>query len=182
MNRRISLKELANLIEKCRRCPLWKTRIKTVPGEGPFSAKIIIIGQAPGAKENETGRPFVGRAGRFLDQLLKIAGIARIKVFITSPVKCFPPKNRKPRKEEIDACLSYLEKQIEIIDPPKFILLGETAFKAFFPDKNFKNSRGKFLTEKGKKYFISYHPAAGIRFQKFKKILEKDFRKLSGRF
>jgi DNA polymerase len=182
MNRRISLKELANFIGKCQRCPLWRTRIKTVPGEGPVHAKIIIIGQAPGAKENETGRPFVGRAGRFLDQLLKIGGIARIKVFITSPVKCFPPKNRKPRKEEIDACLPYLEKQIEIVNSKKFILLGETAFEVFFPDKNFKNSRGKFLTENGKKYFISYHPAAGIRFQKFKKILEKDFRRLSGYF
>jgi len=182
MSRKISFKELTGLIEKCRKCPLWRTRIKTVPGEGPFHAKIMIIGQAPGAKENETGRPFVGRAGRFLDQLLEIAGIARIKVFITSPVKCFPPKNRKPKKEEIDACLPYLEKQIETVNPQKFILLGETAFKVFFPDKIFKNSRGKFLTEKGKKYFISYHPAAGIRFQKFRKILEKDFRKLSGYF
>ncbi len=176
------LEKLANQIKKCKKCPLWKSRIKAVPGEGPVSAKIICVGQAPGSKENKTGRPFIGRAGQFLNQLLKSAKNKREKVFITSPIKCFPPKNRKPTKKEIKACLPYLKKQIEIINPQKFILLGGVAFSVFFPDEKLKDFRGKFIKKGGKKYFISYHPAAGIRFQKFKKILEKDFRKLSGRF
>ena len=172
------LAKLNKEIRKCRKCPLWKARIKTVPGEWPVNAKIMIIGQAPGAEENKTGRPFVGRAGQFLNKLLKITGIKRKKIFITSIVKCFPPKNRKPTKKEIKACLPYLKKQIEIINPQKFILLGEVAFKVFFPSKNLKDFRGKFLTKNGRRYFITYHPAAGIRFQKFKKILEKDFKKI----
>ena len=172
------LAKLNKEIRKCRKCPLWKARIKTVPGEWPVNAKIMIIGQAPGAEENKTGRPFVGRAGQFLNKLLKITGIKRKKIFITSIVKCFPPKNREPTKKEIKACLPYLKKQIEIINPQKFILLGEVAFKVFFPSKNLKDFRGKFLTKNGRRYFITYHPAAGIRFQKFKKTLEKDFKKI----
>jgi len=172
------LAKLNKEIRKCRKCPLWKARIKTVPGEWPVNAKIMIIGQAPGAEENKTGRPFVGRAGQFLNKLLKITRIKRKKIFITSIVKCFPPKNRKPTKKEIKACLPYLKKQIEIINPQKFILLGEVAFKVFFPSKNLKDFRGKFLTKNGRRYFITYHPAAGIRFQKFKKTLEKDFKKI----
>ena len=172
------LAKLNKEIRKCRKCPLWKARIKTVPGEWPVNAKIMIIGQAPGAEENKTGRPFVGRAGQFLNKLLKITGIKRKKIFITSIVKCFPPKNRKPTKKEIKACLPYLKKQIEIINPKNFILLGEVAFKVFFPSKNLKDFRGKFLTKNGRRYFITYHPAAGIRFQKFKKTLEKDFKKI----
>ena len=172
------LAKLNKEIRKCRKCPLWKARIKTVPGEWPVNAKIMIIGQAPGAEENKTGRPFVGRAGQFLNKLLKITGIKRKKIFITSIVKCFPPKNRKPTKEEIEICLSYLKQQIEIINPKNFILLGEVAFSVFFPDKKLSNFRGKFIKKDGREYFTTYHPAAGIRFQKFKKILEKDFKKI----
>jgi len=159
-------------------------RKNTVPGEGPANAKIMVIGMAPGVQEDKIGKPFVGRAGKFLNELFKIAKIERGKIFITSPLKCLPqpPPNRKPTKEEIKACLPYLKKQIEIINPQKFILLGEVAFLVFFPDEKLKDFRGKFIKKGGKKYFISYHPAVGIRFQKFRKILEKDFRKLSGRF
>jgi len=159
-------------------------RKNTVPGEGPANAKIMVIGMAPGVQEDKIGKPFVGRAGKFLNELFKIAKIERGKIFITSPLKCLPqpPPNRKPTKEEIKACLPYLKKQIEIINPQKFILLGEVAFLVFFPDEKLKDFRGKFIKKGGKKYFISYHPATGIRFQKFRKILEKDFRKLSGRF
>jgi uracil-DNA glycosylase family 4 len=174
-----TLKQLANQIRKCRKCPLYRTRIRAVPGEGPVNAKIMIIGQAPGAEENKTGRPFIGRAGRFLNKLLEIAKIERGKVFITSPIKCFPPKNRKPTKKEIETCLPYLKRQIGFINPQKFILLGEIAFKVFFPNENLKNFRGKLIKKDDKSYFIVYHPAAGVRFQKFRKILEKDFKKFS---
>ncbi len=177
-NKKAALEKLSRQIRKCKKCPLWETRKNTVPGEGLANAKIVFCGQAPGSRENETGRPFIGRAGQLLSQLLKIAGVRREKIFITSPVKCFPPKNRKPTKEEIETCLPYFKKQIEIINPQKFILLGEVAFSVFFKNEKLKDFRGKWAKKNGKFYFPTYHPAAGIRFQKFKKILEKDFKRL----
>ena len=87
-------------------------------------------------------------------------------------------KNRKPKSEEIEACLPYFKKQIEIINPEKFILLGEVAFSVFFPNKKLGDYRGKLVKKDGREYFVTYHPAAGIRFQKFRKILEKDFKKI----
>lgn len=174
------LEKLNQKIRKCKKCPLWETRKNTVPGEGPINAKIMIIGQSPGVKEDETGKPFIGRAGKFLNQLLKIAKIKREKVFITSPLKCLPqpPKNRKPKKEEIESCLPYLKKQIEIINPQKFILLGGVAFSVFFPKEKLKNFRGKWVEKKGKFYFPTYHPAAGLRFPKIRTCLRRDFTRL----
>jgi len=178
MKKAIEVKKLNRKIRNCKKCSLWRTRKNTVPGEGPANAKIIFVGQAPGSEEDKTGRPFIGRAGRFLNQLLRIANIKREKVFITSPIKCFPLKNRKPTEKEIEACLPYLKKQIEIINPKKFILLGEVAFKIFFSGKKLKDFRGKFIKKAGKEYFVSYHPAAGMRFPRIRKILEKDFKKI----
>ena len=131
-----------------------------------------------------TGRPFVGRSGKFLTKLIKAAGLKREKVFITSVIKHRPPKNRKPKKEEISICFPYLENQIKIIKPKTIVLLGQTAFSVFFPGKKLKDFRGKCITlrqAQGKQeFFVVYHPAAGIRFKKMKKIIEKDFRKLKG--
>ena len=174
----IKIKRLAPKIRRCKKCPLWRTRNNTVPGEGPANAKIMIIGQAPGQEENFQGRPFVGRAGQFLNQLLKLAKIKREKAFVTSPLKCFPPKNRKPTKKEIAACLPYLLEQIDIINPQKVILLGEVAFSIFFPKQKLKEFRGHWIKKEGRQFFITYHPAAGLRFPKIKKILEKDFKKI----
>jgi DNA polymerase len=180
MNKEKELKKLHQKIKNCRKCPLWKLRKNAVPGEGPVNAKIMAIGMAPGVEEDKLGRPFIGRAGKFLNELFKIAGIEREKVFITSPLKCLPqpPINRKPKKEEIEACLPYLKKQIEIINPKYFILLGEVAFSVFFPGKKLSDYRGKWIKKNGKFYFPTYHPAAGLRFPKIRKILEKDFKKL----
>jgi DNA polymerase len=174
------IEKLNQEIRNCKKCSLWKTRKNAVPGEGPANAKIMICGMAPGVEEDKTGKPFIGRAGKFLNELLKIAGIKREKVFITSPLKCLPqpPINRKPKKEEIEACLPYLKKQIEIINPKKFILLGEVAFSVFFPKEKLKDFRGKWIKKDKKLYLPTYHPAAGLRFPKIKKILEKDFKKL----
>ena len=137
MKKENQLKKLNQEIRNCKKCNLWKTRKNAVPGEGPVNAKIFICGQAPGVEEDKIRRPFVGRAGKFLNKLLKMAGIEREEVFITGPLKCLPqpPKNRKPTKKEIEACLPYLKKQIEILNPQKFILLGEVAFSVFFPKK-----------------------------------------------
>jgi len=180
MNKKAELEELDKKIRNCKRCLLWKIRKNAVPGEGPVNAKIIFIGMAPGVEEDKVGRPFVGRAGKFLNQLLKIAGIKREEVFITSPLKCLPqpPPNRKPTKKEIAACLPYLKKQIEIINPQKFILLGEVAFLVFFPDKKLKDFRGKWIEKNGKFYFPTYHPAAGLRFPKIRTCLRRDFVRL----
>jgi DNA polymerase len=175
MNKERELEKLHQEITNCKKCPLWKTRKNAVPGEGPANAKIILLGQAPGAMENLKGVPFCGRAGKFLDYLLKIARIDRKKIFITSPIKCFPPKNRKPKKEEIEACLPYLKRQIEIINPKYFILLGEVAFSVFFPKEKLSDFRGKWIEKDGKFYFPTYHPAAGLRFPKIREVLEKDF-------
>lgn len=176
------LKRLHQKITRCRRCDLWQARKNAVPGEGPENAKTMTIGQNPGLTETKTGKPFIGRAGKLLDKLFKLAGINRKKIFITSVLKCPTPRNRKPSKKEIEACLPYLKKQIEIINPQKFILLGEVAFKVFFPTKELSSFRGKWITlrqaQGKKKYFLTYHPAAGLRFPKIRKILEKDFKKL----
>ena len=174
------LTQLNEKIKKCKKCELWKMRNNVVPGEGPSNAKVMIIGQAPGVQEDKTGRPFVGPAGKFLNYLLGLAGLNRKEIFITSPLKCLPqpPINRKPKKKEIEACLPWLKKQIEIINPEIFILLGEIAFSVFFPDKKLKDFRGKWIERKNKKFFVTYHPAAGIRFPKIRKVLEEDFKKL----
>ncbi len=174
------LERLSEEIKKCKRCDLWKLRKNAVPGEGPVDARIMIIGQAPGVQEDKTGRPFVGPAGKFLNHLLELAGLKREEIFITSPLKCLPqpPVNRKPKKEEINACLPWLKKQIEIINPEIFILLGEIAFSVFFPDKKLKDHRGKWIENENQKFFVTYHPAAGLRFPKIGKILEEDFSKL----
>jgi DNA polymerase len=174
------LEALNQEIKNCKKCLLWKLRKNTVSGKGPVNARIMILGQSPGAKEDKIGKPFIGRAGKLLDELLKIGKIEKEKVFITSVLKCLPqpPINRKPKKEEIEACLPYLKKQIEIINPSKIILLGEVIFKVFFPKEKLKDSRGKWVKKDGKFYFPTYHPAAGLRFPKIKKILEKDFKKI----
>lgn len=180
MNKKQKLERINQEIRNCKKCNLWKLRKNTVPGEGPANAKIMIVGQAPGVEEDLTGRPFCGRAGKFLNHLLELAGIKRKEIFITSSLKCLPqpPINRKPKKEEIKACLPYLKKQIEIINPQKFILLGEIAFSVFFPKKKLSDFRGNWVKKDETFYFLTYHPAAGLRFSKIKKILERDFKKL----
>jgi len=182
MNKKIELEKLNQKIRSCKKCSLWKTRINTVSGKGPDNVKIMIISEAPGREEDLRGLPFVGRAGKLLDKLLTFAGLNREAIYITNVIKCRPPKNRKPKKEEIEACLPYLRKQIEIINPQKFILLGEVAFSIFFPKEKLRNFRGKGVQKEGKEYFITYHPAAGLRFPKIRKILERDFKKLKTTF
>lgn len=172
------LNELRRRISGCKKCVIGKTRKNIVFGEGPSDAMIMVVGQAPGAKEDETGRPFIGRAGKLLTYLLGLAGIKREETYITSVLKSFPPKNRKPAKEEVECCMPYLKKQIEIINPEKIILLGEVAFSAFFPGEKLSDFRGKWAKKDGRSYFPTYHPAAGLRFVKMKKVIEKDMRKI----
>jgi uracil-DNA glycosylase len=176
------LEQINREIMVCAKCRLSKVRNKAVPGEGMADAKYFIIGQGPGANEDITGRPFIGRAGKLLTELLALAGIDRGRdTFITSIVKCLPtpPVNRKPKPDEITACHNYLAHQMEAVGAKKIILLGDMAFKEFFPKDKFSGWRGKWRKIGEREFFISYHPAAGIRFVKFKKVLETDFKKLN---
>lgn len=155
---------LSEQIISCRRCELCNSRKNAVPGEGSPDAKIMLIGEAPGRQEDETGRPFVGAAGRLLDKALKDSSISREEVFITNVVKCRPPNNRKPRGKEIDACREYLLKQIEIIKPKVIVTLGLTALQSF--KKTSKLDLTPFeWSHKGLKVLIypTYHPAAALR-------------------
>ena len=164
----MSLKRLNEQIRKCRKCKLSETRNKAVPGEGNPKAKIMLIGQGPGRKEDETGRPFVGRAGKFLDNLLKKNKIDRKDCYITSIVKCMPPKNRIPTRKEAQTCVeNYLVKQIELVNPAIVVLMGRIA-ERYTPKEELIR----------RKVIITAHPAAGMRFPKFRKKMEKDFRRI----
>lgn len=172
-----SLLKIKKDIQSCKKCRLYKSAKRAVAGEGPVNAKLFFIGIAPGREEDKSGRPFVGRAGKFLDDLLKLANTDRKKVFITSVVKHFPPKNRKPKSDEINACLPFLQRQVGLIKPKLVVLLGEVPVKTLL-NENIKNVCGKIIKKENRVYFVTYHPAAGMRFPKIRKIMKRDFRKL----
>ncbi len=153
-----TLRTIAVKIRRCRLCSLYKNARKAVPGEGPANARIFFIGQAPGREEDRTGRPFVGRAGRFLTEQLALLGIDRNKVFITSVVKHFPPANRMPAKDEVNACLPYLLEQIEAVNPKVVVLMGRLA-----------QSIRKDPVLRGRKVVMLPHPSAAMRFPRLKK-------------
>ena len=178
----LRIKEMARLTEivkKCRKCRLHKTRINAVPGEGPTDTKIVICGQAPGRREDEEGRPFVGAAGKFLNKLLDSIELKRERAFITSPVKCFPPKNRPPKPDELRTCKPYLEEQIRIVNPKIIIALGNTALQTLLECKlTVSQLHGESQQLDGIIVFPSFHPAAAMRFPKIKVLMEKDFKRL----
>ena len=161
----MTLEDLNFQIYGCKKCRLWQGAKHGVPGEGQLEAEVMIIGQNPGADEDETGRPFVGRAGKFLTKILAENGIKREDVFITNIVKHVSPKNRKPYPDEVAACLPYLNTQISIIKPKIIVLLGETAKEA---------SRIE-----GIKYVQIIHPSAAMRFTKMREKFTEQIKQLS---
>jgi len=172
------LYDLAEDIRKCTSCPLCNTRTLTVPGDGGMDSGILIVGEAPGAEEDRLGQPFVGRAGKLLNELLESAGVVREEVFITNTVKCRPPKNRNPNTAELKACRKWLDAQIELISPKLIIILGRVALKELTGKEKIKEFHGKVSEFSGKKYFVTYHPSAGLRFKWIKEVLFEDFKKL----
>jgi len=183
------LKKIKEEIISCKKCPLSKTRIYPVIGEGSHTAKIIFVGEAPGAQENRTGYPFCGAAGKILDKLLKSAGIKRKEVYICNILKCRPPGNRDPQKEEIEACVPYLERQIEIIKPKVICPLGRYSMEFLMEKFELKDQiqgiskiHGKiFETEVSSqkiKIIPFYHPAVAAYNPNMKEILETDFKVL----
>lgn len=163
--------------------PLKDTATNLVFGEGNVDTKIYFLGEAPGRTEDETGKPFVGRAGKLLEKLLEIAGLKREDVYITSVVRYRPPKNRQPKPQEIKAFASYIDEELEIIDPKVIITLGSVSLKKFLPDAKISQIHGKAqkINYKGKEYILipMYHPAAGLRSIDVLKILEEDFKNLA---
>lgn len=162
------LNELYSRILSCQLCDLSLGRIRAVPGEGPCPAPIMLIGEAPGADEDKTGRPFVGRCGKLLDRSLSMAGIARSEIFITSIIKCRPQKNRKPKKPEIEACVPYLQSQIEIIEPRVIGLMGNVAVSSLLKRQGVTTLHGRVFEDR---FLVTFHPAAVLR----NKNLQEDF-------
>ncbi len=175
MTRKKKLAELHKRIEECVLCSLHKTRTHAVPGEGPLDAKLFFIGEAPGAQEDKTGRPFVGRSGEFLTSLIEKIGLSRDDVFITSILKSRPPNNRKPLNSEIEVCCPYVEQQIEIVNPQIIVLLGGVAIDSMIGPWKVSESHGRIYEANDRTYFMTYHPAAALRFPRIKELMHQDF-------
>ena len=171
------LRSLAEEIGSCRRCPLAEGRTKAVPGEGPASAEILLVGEGPGREEDRTGRPFVGRAGSVLDRCLEEAGIERSRVFITNVVKCRPPENRRPKRKEVEACRIYLDAQIELLQPRTVILMGNAAARAVLDVEGIGELRGRVIRGR---FLVTFHPAAVLRNGKLREAFVADLRRGRG--
>ena len=161
-----SLQSLHRGIQRCRRCRLHAHRRHAVPGEGDARARAMLVGEAPGEAEDASGRPFVGRAGRFLDELLAEVGLERAALYLTSSVKCRPPDNREPRQDELQTCTEHwLRLQIERVDPGIIVLLGRVAIRALLGEKRpLVEVHGLVVERAGRRFLLTYHPAAGMRF------------------
>ncbi len=174
---RRALERTAETIVACTRCRLHETRRHAVPGEGPCPAAILLVGEAPGRDEDASGRPFVGRAGRILDSALEAAGIPRETMFITNVVKCRPPRNRKPKREEAAACRAYLMGQIACVRPKAIITLGATALRGVLgPGHELKAVRGHRLQLGEIPVIPTYHPAGVLYNRRLEEVLRKDLR------
>jgi len=173
------LEKLAKRIKVCTLCELHRSRKEAVPGEGPTHAEIMFIGEGPGARENELGRPFVGASGKFLDQLLEQAGVTRADVWITNIVKCRPPGNRDPLPDEIEICTStYLQHQIEIVNPSIIVTLGRHSMGLFFKGEKITQIHGQ-MRKAGDRFVIAmFHPAAALHQVSLKPAIMADFARL----
>lgn len=179
------LKKIKEEVIRCHKCSLYKRRTLPVIGEGNHQAKIMFIGEAPGANEDRTGRPFCGEAGKILDKLLESVNLKRKDVYITNILKCRPPNNRDPQKEEIEACVPYLLRQIEIIKPKIICTLGNYATTYILEKFGLKEKiqgisriRGQILQANNFKIIPLYHPAVAVYNQNMEATLKKDFQKL----
>ncbi len=172
------LERLAAEIAQCTRCLLHRGRTRAVPGEGPLEAEIMFIGEAPGFHEDQQGRPFVGAAGKFLDELLETIGLKRDEVFIANVIKCRPPGNRDPLPEEIEACKPFLDRQIEIIRPRLIVTLGRFSMARAFPKGRISHLHGQPRKLKGVVYYPMYHPAAALHQPSLRRTLEEDIQRI----
>jgi len=173
-----ALTDLHEQIKRCQDCDLAKNRTKVVPGEGPDNAALLFIGEAPGWHEDQQGRPFVGPAGQFLEELLSTIGLKRDQVFIANVIKCRPPANRDPLPGEIQSCKKWLDRQIELIQPKVVITLGRYSMARYFPNQSISKIHGKAKKEGELTYYAMYHPAAALHQGSLRKIIEADMLKI----
>lgn len=177
INKQKELEKIAEEIRVCRKCKRGKIGI-AVPGEGSANAKIVFLGEAPGKEEAKSGRPFVGRSGKFLRSFIKEAGLDEKKIYITSPVK-YLPKSGTPNEAEIKHGSIHLKKQLNIIKPKIVVLLGSVAYQAIFGEKVATlKLHGRIVEKEGRQYFITIHPSAAMRFTKMRNCFREDFEKL----
>jgi DNA polymerase len=178
-----TLEEITEQVKVCTKCPLSESRTNAVPGEGNPRAELMFIGEGPGQREDELGRPFVGAAGKFLEELLASINLKREDVFIANLVKCRPPGNRDPFPEEIETCWPYLEGQIKIINPKLIVTLGRHSMERFLPGMKISQVHGqpkrREIKNLGKLIFYpSFHPAAALHRPSFRDPLIQDFTKI----
>jgi len=172
------LREIAAQVATCQACTLYHSRKNAVPGEGSPTSEIMFIGEGPGFHENEQGRPFVGQAGKFLDELLGEAGYTREQVFIANVVKCRPPGNRDPLPDELAACARFLDRQIETINPHVIVTLGRFSMAKFLPNARISEVHAKTYWVHDRLIVPMYHPAAALHQPSLKSTLINDFRTL----
>jgi uracil-DNA glycosylase len=176
-------KNLEEKMKACRKCNLRDTCMQVVPGEGNEKAEIMFIGEGPGEKEDRLGRPFVGAAGKFLDEMIELIEMKREDVFIANIVKCRPPGNRDPLPEEAEACWPWLLTQIKTIQPKLIVTLGRHAMERFLPNQKISQMHGTALRREitgiGKQVFYAlYHPAAALYQGSLRETLKTDFKKI----
>jgi len=173
-----ALSELYGEITRCQKCDIAKYRTRVVPGEGAEDADIMFIGEAPGWHEDQQGRPFVGPAGQFLDELLSLINLKREHVYIANVIKCRPLGNRDPLPQEIVNCRGWLERQIELIRPRMIVTLGRYSMALFFPGKSISKIHGTAEKREGIIYYAMYHPAAALHQQSLREIIKADMLKI----
>ena len=172
------LQEIAEAVRQCTKCGLAHSRKNAVPGDGPADARIMMIGEGPGFHENEQGLPFVGQAGKFLNELLQKGSYRREDVFITNVVKCRPPGNREPLPEELSACQDYLDQQIETINPLVIVTLGRFSMARYFENAKISIIHGQPVWRDSRLIVPMYHPAAGLHQPNLKPVIMGDFARL----
>lgn len=175
----VSWPTLTEEITRCQKCRLCAGRTYPVPGEGNPHARLMFIGEGPGRDEDQTGRPFVGRAGQLLDKMIGAIGLSREEVFIANVVKCRPPQNRAPEADEVAACMPYLRAQVGLIRPQVIVLLGSSALGAILgPDHRITRERGAWIERKGVWFMPTFHPAALLRDESKKRPVWEDLKKV----
>jgi DNA polymerase len=173
-----SLEQIAAEVRACQRCPLGKGRTHAVPGEGPVDARVMFIGEGPGFHEDQQGRPFVGASGQYLEELLASIGFGRRQVYIANVIKCRPPNNRDPEPAELAACRSYLDRQLELIEPWIIVTLGRFSMDRYFPGQSISRIHGRPKRVGDVFYLPMFHPAAALRNPDWRREMAKDIQRI----
>ncbi|MGB9596618.1 MAG: uracil-DNA glycosylase [Candidatus Poribacteria bacterium] len=178
-----TMEDIRKAVEECQKCPLYKTRTNIVFGSGDENARLAFVGEAPGYEEDQQGKPFVGKAGQKLTQIINAMGLSREEVYITNVLKCRPPNNRNPLPNEIEACEPYLIAQLRIIKPKIICALGTFSAQTLLKtDQQISKLRGRFHTYQGIKLMPTYHPAFLLRNPKYKKDVWEDVQKVMAEY